>query len=118
MNHETDQSCALPVPIITCVYCGMAYPQGTPAHGAQVLTDHIKICEKHPMWEAEQTIAELQKALGDLIGAHTIEELDEMEQGMNAMKDIVPPDDFATSIAAMRALRKTLKHGTKNHKKD
>ncbi len=34
---------------ITCVYCGLAYPPGTPSHGAQVLTDHIRVCEKHPM---------------------------------------------------------------------
>jgi hypothetical protein len=35
--------------ILTCVYCGMAYPEGTPPHGSKILTDHIKICEKHPM---------------------------------------------------------------------
>ncbi len=34
---------------LTCIYCGHAYPPGTPSHGAQVLTDHIRVCEKHPM---------------------------------------------------------------------
>ena len=34
---------------LTCVYCGKEYPPGTPTHGAEVLTEHIKVCEKHPM---------------------------------------------------------------------
>lgn len=33
---------------LTCVYCGHAYPPGTPAHGSEVLTAHIEVCEKHP----------------------------------------------------------------------
>lgn len=36
-------------PILTCVYCGQEYPQGTPPHGDKILTDHIKICKKHPI---------------------------------------------------------------------
>lgn len=52
--------------ILTCVYCGMAYPEGTPPWGSKVLTDHIKICEKHPMREAEEEIKRLRKALSDL----------------------------------------------------
>lgn len=35
--------------ILTCVYCGHAYPPGTPSHGADVLTEHISQCEKHPI---------------------------------------------------------------------
>jgi hypothetical protein len=34
---------------LTCVYCGHAYPPGTPAHGSPVLTVHIEQCEKHPV---------------------------------------------------------------------
>lgn len=36
---------------VTCVYCGEAYPENTPTHGAgvPVLTEHIKTCPKHPM---------------------------------------------------------------------
>jgi len=44
----------------------MAYPEGTPPWGSKVLTDHIKICEKHPMREAEEEIKRLRKALSDL----------------------------------------------------
>lgn len=90
---------------LTCVYCGMAYPEGTPPHGAQVLTDHIKVCEKHPMRAAEAKIARLRKALAGLIGAETKEELDQME----AMMRIVPaPDhDKMVAINAIRALLET-----------
>lgn len=35
--------------VLTCVYCGHAYPPGSPDHGAEVLTTHIKVCPKHPM---------------------------------------------------------------------
>lgn len=35
--------------VLTCVYCGHAYPPGTPAHGSEVLTAHIAVCDKHPM---------------------------------------------------------------------
>ena len=48
---------------LTCVYCGMAYPEGTPPHGAKVLTDHIKICPKHPLRAAEQKIEQLRESL-------------------------------------------------------
>lgn len=46
---------------LTCVYCGHAYPPGTPEHGADVLTEHVKRCEKHPMREAEAQLAEAQR---------------------------------------------------------
>lgn len=35
--------------VLTCVYCGKAYPPGAPDHSADVLTAHIRTCEKHPM---------------------------------------------------------------------
>lgn len=48
---------------LTCVYCGHAYPPGSPAHGAQVLTDHIKVCPKHPLTKANERVVELYEAL-------------------------------------------------------
>ena len=51
--------------ILTCVYCGHEYPQDTPTHGAGVLTEHIKICERHPMRKAEKDIAMLRAALAE-----------------------------------------------------
>lgn len=49
--------------ILTCVYCGHAYPPGSPAHGAKVLTEHIKVCPKHPLTKANEFIVELYEAL-------------------------------------------------------
>ena len=43
--------------VVTCVYCGMDYPEGTPTSVAVVLTEHIRICEKHPMRELECQLA-------------------------------------------------------------
>ncbi len=65
--------------VLTCVYCGMEYPQDTPAWGSNVLTDHIKVCEKHPMRAAESTIAKLKAALIGLVGVSEKDELEKME---------------------------------------
>jgi len=53
--------------ILTCVYCGHEYPQDTPAAGSEVLTEHIKVCDRHPLRKAERTIASLHDALEQLI---------------------------------------------------
>jgi hypothetical protein len=52
-----------PKNILTCVYCGHQYPEGTPPAHSQILTDHIKVCEKHPMRDAEAKIRQLRSAL-------------------------------------------------------
>ena len=88
--------------ILTCVYCGMAYPEGTPPHGAKILTDHIKICEKHPMRQAEITISKLKKALSDLIGASTRKELEGMEIVLRSTP--APEADKIAAINAIHAL--------------
>ncbi len=90
---------------LTCVYCGMAYPEGTPPHGAQILTDHIKICEKHPMRKAEDTISKLRNALSGLIGATTKEELEAMELALRSVP--APEADKAVSINAIHVLIET-----------
>jgi len=38
---------------VTCAFCGATYPRGTPRHGDGALADHIKVCPKHPMRDAE-----------------------------------------------------------------
>lgn len=92
------------VKILTCVYCGMAYPEGTPPHGAKILTDHIKICPSHPMREAEEKIRILRKALSDFIGSDDVEELGKLKSILSQ----VPGDDEsrALSIQAIEALLK------------
>lgn len=55
--------------ILTCVYCGHEYPQGTPASGDAVLTSHIRVCEKHPLRAAEEEIKRLRTLLAELVEA-------------------------------------------------
>lgn len=83
---------------LTCVYCGMAYPEGTPPHGSKVLTDHIKVCEKHPM-------RKLRNALADMVGASTKEELEQMELALRAMPGI--EQDKIVALNAIHALLET-----------
>jgi hypothetical protein len=96
--------------ILTCVYCGEEYPQDTPTWGDKVLTDHIKICEKHPMRQAEEKIAKLRKALIDLVGMETKEELEKMEL---ALRMTAAPDaDKAVGINAIHVLLETMPEPT------
>ena len=44
---------------LTCVYCGLAYPPGTPTHGAPILTAHVVRCPKHPMKGAIDLLREM-----------------------------------------------------------
>lgn len=92
--------------ILTCVYCGMAYPEGTSPYGSQILTDHIKICEKHPLREAEAKILKLRSALAGIIGASTKDELETMEIAIRTMP--APDADKAVSINAIHVLLETL----------
>lgn len=92
--------------ILTCVYCGHEYPQDTPAHGSQVLTEHIKVCEAHPLRKAEADIAVLRSALVGLIGVDTEQELRQMEGLIRSHP--VPDADKAASINAIHALLATM----------
>ena len=83
---------------LTCVYCGMAYPEGTPPHGAKILTDHIKLCEKHPM-------RKLRDALVGLVGASTKKELEAMEIYVRSL--LAPEADKAVMLNAIHALIET-----------
>lgn len=84
---------------LTCVYCGHAYPEGTPPHGSKVLTDHIRVCEKHPM-------RQLRTALVGLVGVDGKENLEQMEAAMRLIP--APAEDKAKSIDAIHALLATL----------
>lgn len=87
---------------LTCVYCGMAYPEGTPPHGEQILTDHIKVCEKHPLRHAEAKISKLRTALIGLVGSSDKAELEAMEAFIRISP--VPETDKASTINAIHAL--------------
>ncbi len=45
MAHETR--------VLTCAFCGEAYPPGTPESNDAALVAHVKVCAKHPLREAE-----------------------------------------------------------------
>jgi len=90
--------------ILTCVYCGMQYPEGTPPHGAKILTDHIKVCKKHPMREAEQKIKILREALIELVGASMKEELEKMKVVLQSL----PPSNDAEKLAGINAIHALL----------
>lgn len=93
--------------ILTCVYCGVEYPQDTPASGDKVLTDHIKVCEKHPLRAAEKKIQLLRDALiGFLQGCSTEEELKVMASEITRQAKLrkVPKEDAAIALKAIRVL--------------
>jgi hypothetical protein len=64
---------------VTCVYCGHAYPAGTPASGSEVstLTEHIKVCVKHPLRAAEAQLSYLRGAIADAVGYTLTGDVDE-----------------------------------------
>ena len=88
--------------VLTCVYCGMEYPQGTPSWGNQILTDHIRVCEKHPMRQLEIDKAKLRNALIGLVGADSIAELEAMEAAIRLLP--IPDVDRMNTINAIRTL--------------
>lgn len=91
---------------LTCVYCGMRYPVGTPDSGHQVLTDHIQQCEKHPLKKVTDERNTLRRALVGLIGMDTREELELIELELRSAP--APEVDKVSSINAVQALLQTL----------
>ncbi len=100
--------------VLTCVYCGMEYPQETPAWGSEVLTAHIRTCPKHPMRKAEAEIALLRDALAGLVGVSDKTELEQMEIACLVLH--VPTEDKIASLNAIHALLATLPNDTAHHK--
>lgn len=48
--------------VVTCVYCGHQYPEGTPTHQAELLTEHIKSCEYHPLRKSEERVKKTSRS--------------------------------------------------------
>lgn len=88
--------------ILTCVYCGHQYPQDAPAHGTQVLTEHIRICPKHPLRQAQCDLALVRGALAGLVGEHDPVKLGAMEVAVRALP--APDQDKAAMLQAIHAL--------------
>ena len=87
---------------LTCVYCGKEYPPGSPTHGAPVLTEHIRVCDKHPMREVEAQRDRLHSALAGVIGASSRAELEGMESVIRSTP--APAEDKAVALDAIHAL--------------
>lgn len=92
--------------VLTCVYCGHEFPQETPAWGNDVLTEHIRVCPKHPMRQAENDIALLRSALIGLVGVSEKAELEQMDVAMRLVP--APEADKIASLNAIHALLATL----------
>lgn len=52
--------------VLTCAFCGEAYPPGTPTDNHEALTAHVRVCAKHPMREVERERDEMRKLLSRL----------------------------------------------------
>lgn len=89
--------------ILTCVYCGHAYPDGTPTAKHDLLTAHIKVCEKHPLRAAEERIERLKEALEGLLSASTSDELEALEVALRAI-----PGSFEPKVVGINAIRALL----------
>ena len=84
---------------LTCVYCGEAYPPGSPTHGASVLTEHIKTCTKHPLRAAEARVAEAERERDRREALLTLYRVKLAVDGLNGR-----PWDSTTHLAAVEAL--------------
>ncbi len=91
--------------VLTCVYCGHEYPQNTPAWNDDVLTEHIRLCPKHPMRKVEADATMLRAALAGIVGASDKKELDEMEMGVRLLP--MPEADRIGLLNAIHALQAT-----------
>lgn len=61
--EKTVQEMAVNGRVVTCIYCGMEYGEGTPTSQDERLTAHIRTCEKHPMRALETENAHLREGL-------------------------------------------------------
>ena len=54
--------------VLTCVYCGHAYPPGTPGSNHEALTAHVVVCEEHPAMRLRKALSAFIDAIhcGDL----------------------------------------------------
>ncbi len=88
--------------VVTCVYCGHEYPDGTPTSQHELLTAHIRVCLKHPMRRAEGRIIRLRNALRAVVGAASKEDLEGMRSTMPLLP--IPEAERLTAVTAIDAL--------------
>lgn len=57
--------------VVSCVYCGHVYEAGTPTSQDDRLTEHIRVCPKHPMRDLEVQIKTAMEAMAEA-GHHDV----------------------------------------------
>lgn len=85
--------------VVTCVYCGHEYPDGTPTAKAESLAAHVKVCDKHPMKRAID-------ALAALVGSRDKAELKGMRDQLHLLQ--IRPSERAPMLDAINVLLETL----------
>ncbi len=60
--------------ILTCVYCGHQYQDGTPAAKHAALTEHIQTCEQHPLTALRQKVKVFCDHMAEALGAEPLAE--------------------------------------------
>jgi hypothetical protein len=93
--------------VLTCVYCGHAYPQDAPTWGHEVLTAHIRECTEHPMHRVVEQNVALRAALVGLVETDGREDLTKLRA---VLASVAAPDEAtrAATLAAIDALLATL----------
>lgn len=92
--------------VLTCVYCGHQYPDGTPAAKHEALTEHIQTCEAHPLAAMTRRHARLREALFRIAGVPQAASRDEQHAYLDAVK--VELEKFSADPNACDALFATI----------
>ena len=81
---------------INCVYCGHQYPRGTPGVMQEILYEHIRKCQKHPLRKAEAKLAEerekvkrLEEGLSSTL--YRLEFYDPNWEKLDALRKLIEP---------------------------
>jgi hypothetical protein len=88
---------------LTCVYCGHAYPPGSPTHSAEVLTAHVAVCPKHPMAAVVKERDELR--------ARLLPEEERLKLTGDALQAEAEAYDLRGQLAAVKAERDQFRAG-------
>lgn len=94
--------------VLVCNYCGKVYSKKE--YDLKALTNHSRMCEKHPLHEAELIIRKLRSALAAVVGSDIDDELKAMMVAACVMP--VPEIDRTIAVNAMQALLDTTEYRT------
>lgn len=80
---------------VACAFCGHEYGEGTPKFQNDTLTEHIKVCPKHPMRQIEFELEEYEKriSLMDEYAERFYKKIEKRECG-NISGEILGGSDF------------------------